>query len=113
MREIEARIEREMESEDAYMNLQVLWHWLPNLFVVVLVAYPAFFLMRGNAVYRLAVGAISASAFLFLFGEALEPPFSFTRLQDLPPLVLGLGLAWILAMIGRGLRTQLSSGRIW
>lgn len=95
------------------MSLQVLWHWLPNLSVVVLVAFPAFFLIRRNAVYRLAAGAISACAFLLLFGVALEPPFSFTRLQDFPPLVLGLGLAWILAMIGRVLRTQLSSGRIW
>jgi hypothetical protein len=95
------------------MSLQVLWHWLPNLLVVALVAFPAFFLIRRGFVRRLAAGAISALAFLFFFGSALEPPFSFTRLQDFPPLVLGLGLAWILAMIGRVLRTQLSSGRIW
>jgi hypothetical protein len=81
--------------------------------VVVVVAFPAFFLIHRNVVYRLAAGAISALAFLFLFGAALEPAFSFTRLQDFPPLVLGLGLAWILATIGRVLRTQLSSGRIW
>lgn len=92
------------------MSLHVLWHWLPNLLVVVLVAFPSFFLIRRNVVYRLAAGAISASAFLFFLGAALEPPFSFTRLEDLPPLVLGLVLAWLLAMGGRALRKQLSSG---
>jgi hypothetical protein len=93
------------------MNPQVLWQWLPNLFVVVLVAFPAFFLIQRNVVYRLAAGSISALAFLFFFGTALEPPFSFTRMEDFPPLVLGLALAWLLAMGGRALRSQLSSGR--
>jgi hypothetical protein len=95
------------------MNPQILLQWLPNLVVVMVVAFPAFFLMHRNVVYRLAAGTISALAFLVLLGAALEPPFSFARLQDIPPLVLGLGLAWILATIGRVLRTQLSSGRIW
>ena len=93
------------------MNPQVLWQWLPNLFVVVLVAFPAFFLLRRNVIYRLVAGAISALAFLFFFGQVLDPPFSFTQLQDFPPLVLGLLLAWLLAMVGRVLRTQLLNGR--
>jgi uncharacterized membrane protein YccC len=93
------------------MSPHVIGHWLPNLFVVVLVAFPAFFLIHRNVVYRLAAGAISALAFLFLFGAALEPPFSFTRLEDFLPLVLGLVLAWLLAMGGHALRKQLSNGR--
>jgi hypothetical protein len=93
------------------MNPQVLWPWLPNFLVVVVVAFPAFFLIHRNDGYRLAVGAISAVAFLFFFGVALDPPFSFTRLEDFPPLILGLAEAWIFEVFGRALRTQLSNGR--
>jgi hypothetical protein len=93
------------------MSPQVIWQWLPNLLAVVVVAFPAFFLIHHNDGYRLVVGAISAVAFLFFFGVALDPPFSFTRLEDFPPLILGLAVAWILAVFGRTLRTQLSNGR--
>jgi hypothetical protein len=95
------------------MSPQVLSQWLPNLIVVVLVAFPAFFLIRRSLVRRLTSGVISAVAFLHFFGEALDPPFSFTRVECFPPLLLGLALAWLLASGGRALRKQLSSGRIW
>jgi hypothetical protein len=94
------------------MNLQPLWQqWLPNILIVVVVAFPAFFLIRRGAASRLLAGTVCAGGFLLLFGASMEPPISVLRADDLPVLLLGLVIAWVLAQTARALRTQLFDGR--
>jgi hypothetical protein len=94
------------------MNSQSLWQlWLPNVLIVVVVAFPAFFLTRRSAASRLAAGTVCAGGFLLLFGASMEPPISVLRADDLPVLLLGLAIAWVLAQTARALRTQLLDGR--
>ena len=96
------------------MNSQSLWQqWLPNVLVVVVVAFPAFFLIHRGAASRLLAGTVCAGGFLLLFGASMEPPISVLRADDLPVLLLGLAIAWVLAQVARALRTQLYDGRTY
>jgi len=94
------------------MNSQSLWQlWLPNVLIVVVVAFPAFFLPRRGAASRLAAGTVCAGGFVLLFGPSMEPPISVLRADDLPVLLLGLAIAWVLAQTARAMRAQLFDGR--
>jgi len=90
------------------MNEQLIPQWLPGILVVAVVAFPAFFFMKRNVVIRLVGACVSVIAVLLLFSVVIGHQFTFTRPQDLPLLILGVGLGWLLSTIGRALHAASS-----
>jgi hypothetical protein len=72
------------------MDAQIVLQWLPGVLVVAVVAFPSFFFIKRHAAIQLLAGVVSVAAVLFLFGVFLGHEFTFWRLEDMPPWVLGL-----------------------
>lgn len=89
------------------MNEHVVLQWLPGILIVAAIAFPCLFFIKRNFVLRLVAACVVVVIFLFVFGLFSGHQFSFTRREDLPPLLLGLALACLLSFGGRALRASL------
>lgn len=79
------------------MNIQIVVQWLPGVVIVAIGAFPAFFFVRQGFVIRLVLATICVLALLSVFGALIGHEFHFLRYEDMPPLVLGLAVGWLLA----------------
>ena len=86
------------------LNLTAMWTALPGTIVVALLAFPLLFFPRWNFGWRLLGACVAVVAGLSLFGMFIGHQFEFLRKQDLPILVVGLGVAFALSAVGRRLR---------
>jgi uncharacterized membrane protein YfcA len=93
------------------MNTQIALQWLPGIVIVAFVAFFPLFFIRQNFAIRLFAACIAVAAFLFMFGLVLGHQFSFTRSEDVPPLLMGLALGCLLAVGARSLRIKVAGRR--
>ncbi len=83
------------------MNIQLALQWSPGIGVIAVIAFFPMFFMKQHLFFRIAAAFLAVTALLFIFGLVLGHQFSFTRPEDLPPLILGFVLGWLLAMRAR------------
>jgi hypothetical protein len=87
-------------------HLASLWAALPGVIVVAVLAFPLFFFPSWHFGWRLLGACIAVVAGLSLFGQFMGHQFEFLRREDLPILVVGLGVAFALSAVGRLLRAK-------
>lgn len=90
------------------MSTQLALQWLPGIVIVAVISFFPLFFIRQHFAIRIVAASLAVAAFLLLFGMVLGHQFSFTRPEDVPPLLIGLALGCLLAALGRALRSAVA-----
>lgn len=86
------------------MDATTIQQALPGIAIAAVIAFPMLFFPQWHLLYRLAAAYGAVLVCLAIFGQVLGHQFHFLQPVDILLEVIGVGVAWILSVVGRVVR---------